>query len=276
MSTEMNLRSKLVIDAKETEKWRELTDKVSEINRLFKKSDENTDKIVELEDDIQKIVTKLNADMKESMVAKLIATDNQVLEYIKLRYRNVFGVGKKQPTEDKEGNIIPASIKITERIQILEFSDVPKWQEKAGDEHKKFSDLFAKENALIYLSCLNYTMYAERAKKYEITDGRIAKIINSEAAKVLEKEYGTEFKSKRAKAKILQAMLDNILFIKGKTDDENIFKVDKRLVAFFEDNYTRFSNKTINGVVFPKFKTFDTIFMRLAHLVVTGDKIQGE
>lgn len=266
------MRETLVKEAKATDKYEELCRQVDLVTELLGDAGADQD---ELTDAIEKGKSKaeaVNKAMRESLVAKLVATDAPVKGAIELGYVDIFNFRTVSAKRNKDTGLVtdPAKAELDTKMEIIDLSIMNTATDKRGE-------LFTKSDAMAWLNGLNHCIYAEKVRVGGIT--KVSDKLSQWAANAVEEKYAVKFDSKAGKAKTMQIVFDKLLFEETETkkgEKVNAYKWDKRYADILFENYTRWSNSKINSLVFPKEATFRQMFMRVAHLLVTGEELEAE
>ena len=158
---------------------------------------------------------------------------------------------------------------ITDKTSIIDILDV---------EEIACKSIFNNSQWIHWVNALNHAVYSMKCDQMGITkkSKKLKSYKISAVANTLNLESVT---SKIGATKAIQSVLDAILFvpvIDKKGNEVNSFKVDGRDVTALLDNYTKWSSKEINTVVFPTEQTFRTMLMRVFHRVITSGEYSAE
>lgn len=210
---------------------------------------------------LSEVIDKINDEIKKDIFANLLAQENTALEAIKLGSIELMSI--KQDSKSNE-------FEFSEKMVILDLSEL---QENEGKKQ-----IFANPQGIYWMESLNHAIYAMKCEQTQITEKskRLSSFKISRIAKTLELESVT---TKGGATNAIQKVLDACLYVpmndkKGK--EVNTYKVDGRHITTILENYTKWSNSSINGIVFPSDSTFRQMLMRIFHCIVTDKKFIAE
>lgn len=266
------MREELITEAKKTDLYEELTSQVDLVCEMLDSSETDQDELTNAIEKGKSKAAAVNKAMRESLVAKLVAGDAPVKEAIEVGYIDIFNFKTVAAKKDKETGLVtePAKAELSTKMEIIDLSIMNTATDKRGE-------LFTESDAMAWLNGLNHCIYAEKVRVGGIT--KVSDKLSQWAANAVEEKYAVKFDSKAGKAKTMQIVFDKILFEETETkkgEKVNVYKWDKRYADVLFENYTRWSNSKINSLVFPKESTFRQMFMRVAHLLVTGEELEAE
>lgn len=180
-------------------------------------------------------------------------------------------------TQDKTSKEFEFKAKMTP-IDLLELDTV--FKKSTLDDALKTKGIFNNVDWKYWVEALNHAVYNVKKEAFGIerVSDKLNKWVISETAKALEL---ANLDSLTNQTKALQSVMDAIIFekfidSKGKETDKNAYKVESRHTKALLENYSRWSNQSMNGVIFATDKTFRQMIMRVLYLIVNKKEMEAE
>lgn len=240
-----------------------LADKATEIAKAKKVFDE--------------ALKAFNEDVTVKQYEDLIAFSeaamyNPVLEAIKQGSIETY-----RGTQDKTSKEFEFKAKMTP-IDLLELDTV--FKKSTLDDALKTKGIFNNADWKYWVEALNHAVYNSKKEAFGIerVSDKLNKWVISETAKVLEL---ANLDSITNQTKAMQSIVDAIIFTayidaKGKETEKNAYKVESRHTRALLENYTKWSNQSMNGIVFATDKTFRQMLMRVLFLIINKKEMEAE
>lgn len=216
--------------------------------------------------ELNNALVELNEEVKETAFSEFLKAQKPVYEAIKKGFLNLY---KAQITKDKETGL--ETCEFASKMYIIdlqEMADFATLQEKEVFHTNNWNLWCDATNNAFYEYFRNLLQMPESSKVDKMKISKLAKALNVES-----------LESKTSATYALQNVLNMVLFEakedkKGKT--VNTYKVDGRDLEALKAGYLKWSNRNINGMVFPSHQTFRTMLMRVFHRNITGGELTAE
>lgn len=220
--------------------------------------------------DLANALVEINDAFKKAFYDEIFKLkDNEIVKtFIEIGCVDLYAV--KNDSERGEGYV-----KAGEKMEILDIKELLDAcvERQAPGNYRQIS---RKEFHMEHIDNLCHVIFAQKCKEMGI-DPKSNKRYSAYCSYKVAKDCECNINTKTGITKAMQICFDSLVYVpttdqKGNT--VNAYKVDTRYQKALLANFSKWSNKSINGVSFPNYDTFRRMFMRIAHMVLTGKAIE--
>lgn len=207
----------------------------------------------------------LNEELKEAEYKEIASHKEPIKEIVTMGSLELYSTKTtKNKDSDKE------TMEVSSKMQIFDIADF--WTRVDQP-----LNMFHSRDWETVLPKFGQAIFKMKCDEMHILPTAVSKKYQGWLVDKLEKEFNlASATSITGATKIAQRIMDSVLYEPEKDKngvEHNKYKVETRHTKALLNNFTSWSNSTINAVTFPKDSTFRQMMMRIMHMVVTGKEI---